>query len=77
MGGMRLEVKGRLTKRYRADRSISMLKWKGGLKNVDSSFKGLSSVMFRGNTQSNLNYSLAKSKRRVGSFAVKGWIGGK
>jgi hypothetical protein len=33
--------------------------------------------MFRGNTQSNLNYSLAKSKRRVGSFAVKGWIGGK
>lgn len=32
MAGIRLEVKGRLTKRYRADRSISILKWKGGLK---------------------------------------------
>ena len=45
MGGIRLEVKGRLTKRYRADRSVFKVKWKGGLKNIDSSFKGLSSVI--------------------------------
>jgi hypothetical protein len=77
MSGIRLEVKGRLTKRYRADRSVYSLKWKGGLKNIDSSFKGLSSVLFRGNTNSNTSYSIAKSKRRVGAFAVKGWIGGK
>lgn len=77
MGGIRLEVKGRLTKRYRADRSIYSLKWKGGLKNIDSSFKGLSSVLFRGNSKSNVTYSIAKSKRRIGAFAVKGWIGGK
>nr|YP_010303540.1 ribosomal protein S3 [Purpureocillium takamizusanense]UNI92569.1 ribosomal protein S3 [Purpureocillium takamizusanense] len=77
MGGIRLEVKGRLTKRYRADRSIYSLKWKGGLKNIDSSFKGLSSVLFRGNSKSNLSYSLANSKRRIGAFAVKGWISGK
>ena len=77
MGGIRLEVKGRLTKRYRADRSIYSLKWKGGLKNIDSSFKGLSSVLFRGNSKSNVTYSMAKSKRRIGAFAVKGWIGGK
>jgi hypothetical protein len=77
MAGIRLEVKGRLTKRYRADRSIYSLKWKGGLKNVDSSFKGLSSVLFRGNSKSNVTYSIAKSKRRIGAFAVKGWIGGK
>jgi hypothetical protein len=77
MGGIRLEVKGRLTKRYRADRSIYTLKWKGGLKNIDSSFKGLSSVLFRGNSKSNVAYSIAKSKRRIGAFAVKGWIGGK
>ena len=44
MSGIRLEVKGRLTKRYRADRAIFKVKWKGGLKNIDSSFKGLSSV---------------------------------
>lgn len=77
MGGIRIEVKGRLTKRYRADRSVYGLKWKGGLKNVDSSFKGLSSVLFRGNTNSNVSYSLFKSKRRIGAFAVKGWISGK
>ncbi len=77
MGGIRLEVKGRLTKRYRADRSIYSLKWKGGLKNVDSSFKRLSSVLFRGNSKSNVSYSLTTSKRRIGAFAVKGWIGGK
>ena len=77
MRGMRLEIKGRLTKRYRADRSIYSLKWKGGLKNVDSSFKGLSSVLFRGNTESNVTYSMTKSKRRIGAFAVKGWISGR
>ena len=77
MVGIRLEVKGRLTKRYRADRSVYSLKWKGGLKNVDSSFKRLSSVLFRGNSKSNVTYSLYKSKRRIGAFAVKGWISGK
>jgi hypothetical protein len=77
MGGIRLEVKGRLTKRYRADRSIYFVKWKGGLKNIDSSFQGLSSVLFRGNTKSNTSYSLSTGKRRIGAFAVKGWIGGK
>ena len=77
MAGIRLEVKGRLTKRYRADRSIYSLKWKGGLKNTDSSFRGLSSVLFRGNSKSNVSYSIAQSKRRIGAFAVKGWIGGK
>lgn len=77
MSGIRLEVKGRLTKRYRADRSIYFTKWKGGLKNIDSSFKRLSSVLFRGNTNSNVSYSLSTGKRRIGAFAVKGWIGGK
>nr|QWS06177.1 ribosomal protein S3 [Clonostachys rogersoniana] len=77
MRGIKIEVKGRLTKRYRADRSVYSLKRKGGLKNINSSFQGLSSVLFRGNTNSNVSYSWAKSKRRVGAFAVKGWIAGK
>jgi hypothetical protein len=77
LGGIRLEIKGRLTKRYRADRSIYFVKWKGGLKNIDSSFQRLSSVLFRGNTNSNTSYSFQKGKRRIGAFAVKGWIGGK
>lgn len=77
MAGIRLEVKGRLTRRYRADRAIYKLQWKGGLENTDSSLKRLSSVMFRGNLKSNVIYSISKSKRRIGSFAVKGWISGK
>ena len=77
MGGIRLEVKGRLTKRYRADRSVYSLKWKGGLKNIDSSFKGLSTVIFRGYADSNVEYSIRASKRRIGAFAVKGWVSGK
>lgn len=77
MAGVRLEVKGRLTKRYRADRSVYSMKWKGGLKNIDSSFRGLTSVLFRGNTKSNTSYSLSTSKKRIGAFAVKGWMSGK
>lgn len=77
LGGIRLEVKGRLTKRYRADRSIYSLRWKGGLKNEYSSFKGLRSVLFRGNSNSNVSYSIYSTKRRIGAYAVKGWISGK
>jgi hypothetical protein len=76
MGGIRLEVKGRLTKRYRADRAIFKVLWKGGLKNIESS-KRFSSVKFRGYINSNLEYSMCTSKRRIGAFAVKGWISGK
>lgn len=77
MSGLRIEVKGRLTKRYRADRSIYALKWKGGLKNIDSSFKRLSAPLLRGNQNPNVSYSLVSSKRRIGAFAIKGWISGK
>jgi len=77
MGGIRLETKGRLTKRYRADRAIFKVRWKGGLKNIDSSYKGLSSVNLRGYVKPNLDYSIFTSKRRIGAFAVKGWISGK
>lgn len=77
MAGVRLEVKGRLSKRYRADRALFKVKWKGGLKNVYSSYKGLSTVKIRGYLDSNLEYSMFTSKRRIGAFAVKGWVGGK
>lgn len=77
MGGVRLEVKGRLTKRYRADRAVFKVKWKGGLKNIYSSYQGLSAVKMRGHINSNVEYSLITSKRRIGAFAVKGWISGK
>ena len=77
MGGARLIVKGRLTRRYRADRAVYKLKWKGGLKNIDSAFKGLSSVVYRGYLDSNVEKSKLTSKRRIGSFGVRAWIAGK
>jgi len=72
LGGIKIELNGRLTKRYRADRSLNYINFKGGLKNIDSSFRGLSAVSLRGNTNANTSYSLATGKRRIGAFAVKG-----
>lgn len=77
MYGARLIVKGRLTRRYRADRAIYKIKWKGGLKNIDSAFRGLSTVTFRGFMDSNVERSIFVSKRRIGSFGVKTWIAGR
>ena len=77
MGGIRLEIKGRLTRRYRADRAVFKVRWKGGLKNIDSSYKGLSTVNMRGYANSNIEHSITTAKRRIGAFAVKGWISGK
>jgi hypothetical protein len=77
LGGIRLEAKGRLSRRYTASRSVFKLDWKGGLKNVDSSFKGLSTVMLRGNIKSNVEYSLLVSKKRIGAYGIKGWVSSK
>jgi hypothetical protein len=57
LSGLRIEVKGRLTKRYRADRAIYRSRVKGGLRNVYSSYQGLSTVLFRGKIKSNTSYS--------------------
>lgn len=77
MAGVRLEAKGRLTKRFTASRSIFKIKWKGSLKNIDSSYRGLSSVMLRGHMKSNVQYSIINSKTRNGAFGLKGWISSK
>jgi len=75
--GIRVEAKGRLTRRFTASRSVFKMKWKGGLKNVDSSFKGLSTIMLRGYIKSNAQYSFISSKNRNGAFGVKGWVSNK
>lgn len=77
MAGVRIEAKGRLTRRFTASRSLFKLRWKGGLKNVDSSFKKLSTVVLRGHAKSNVQYSKFNSKRRIGAFGVKGWVSSK
>lgn len=70
--GFRLEANGRLTRRYTAARSFSKLKYKGNLLNLNTSFKGVSSVILKGNLESNLQYSKLSSKTRIGSFGIKG-----
>jgi hypothetical protein len=77
LSGVRLEAKGRISKRFIASRSIFKVYWKGGLRNVDSSLKGLSAIMLRGNVRSNVEYSLLNSKVRTGAFGIKGWVGSK
>jgi len=77
IGGVRLEAKGRLTRRFTASRSVFKVKWKGNLKNIDSSYKGLSTVMLRGHAKSNVQYTNVNSKNRNGSFGIKGWVSSK
>lgn len=77
MGGIKLEVKGRISRRLTAQKTLYKLRLKGGLRNIDSSFKGLSSVLLKGYSNPNISYSMFKSKRPVGAFAIKGWISGK
>jgi hypothetical protein len=77
LAGIRVEAKGRLTRRFTASRSVFKVQWKGGLKNVDSSFKGLSTIMLRGDHKSNVQYSMLSSKNRNGAFGVKGWVSSK
>lgn len=77
MAGVRVEAKGRLTKRFTASRSIFKMKWKGGLKNVDSSFRGLPAIILRGHVKSNIQYSVVNTSNRVGAFGIKGWVSNK
>ena len=74
--GFRLEAKGRLTRRFTASRSVSKLRYKGNLMNIDSSFRGLSTVLLKGNLRSNVQYTKLNSKTRIGSFGIKGWVSG-
>jgi hypothetical protein len=66
-----------LTRRFTASRSVFKVKWKGNLKNIDSSYKGLSTVMLRGHAKSNVQYTNVNSKNRNGSFGIKGWVSSK
>lgn len=76
LSGVRLEASGRLTKRNTASRSVRKLEYKGNLRNIYSTYMGLSTVILKGNIRSNLQYTKLKSKTRIGSFGIKGWVSG-
>jgi len=70
--GIKIRAAGRLTRRLIAARSVSKFKYKGSIKNIDSSYKGLSTVVVRGYMKSNIQYTLVNSNTRNGSFGLKG-----
>lgn len=72
VSGIRIEAAGRLTRRNTAARSLFKLRYKGNIKNMDSSYKGLSTVLLRGHAKSNLQHTKSRSKLRIGSFGLKG-----
>jgi len=74
VSGIRLEVAGRTTRRITAQRAAYNYRYVGTLKNFDSSYKGLTSVILRGNLSSNVQHTNLKSKTIIGSFGLKGWI---
>jgi len=74
ISGIRIEASGRLTKRLTASRSLFKIKYKGSLKNINSSYKGLSSNLVKGYMKSNIQYTNVNSKTRNGSFGLKTWI---
>jgi hypothetical protein len=69
--GIRLEGKGRLTRRLTASRAVFKITYLGSLKNIYSSFQGLSSVINKGFEKSNVNYINMNSNNRNGSFGIK------
>ena len=72
VSGLRIEAAGRLTRRNTAARSVFKLRYKGNIRNMDSSYKGLSSVLLRGYAKSNVQYTKLKSNLRIGSYGIKG-----
>ncbi len=71
INGIRIQATGRLTKRLTALRSISKFKQKGTLKNVYSSFYGMSTIMLLGYMKSNLQYIRKNYNNRNGSYGIK------
>ena len=71
VSGVKLQASGRLTRRYTASRSVKKFKYKGNLLNTDSSYKGISTVLLKGNLRPNLQFTKLRSKTRIGSFGIK------
>ena len=74
VNGVRFEASGRLSRRFTASRSLFKFKYKGSLKNINSSYRGLPSVLLRGHVRPNIQYTNITSKTLNGSFGLKGWI---
>lgn len=75
--GISLLAKGRLTKRYKAARLVKFNNYIGGIRILNNNTFKNSKILYRNTVYSNIDYTTHKNKRRIGAFAVKGWISGK
>lgn len=71
--GIRLEGKGRLTRRLTASRAVFKLTYIGTMKNIFSSNQGYSSMLSKGFEKSNIDYLNVNSYNRNGSFGIKSY----
>jgi hypothetical protein len=69
--GIRLEGKGRLTRRLTASRSVFKVTYIGTMKNIFSSYQGKSAMLSKGFEKSNLDFLNVNSYNRNGSFGIK------
>lgn len=69
--GIKINMVGRLSRKAETGRSTHMAVYKGSTKDMDSSYKGLSTALLRGYYKPNLLYTASKSKLRVGNFGLK------
>ena len=68
--GIKIEIAGRLSKRSTSQRSVYKMKYKGNVRNIDSSNKKLPTILLRGYDRSNLVYTKSKSISRTGTFGL-------
>lgn len=74
ISGVKVKASGRLTRRLTASRAISKSRQKGSLRNLNSSYKGLSSEMLRNQHKNNMDMTQVTSYVRNGSFGLKSWL---
>ena len=72
LGGVRVRVKGRLTKRYRADRAVTRDRITGSLMDINSSLKRQSTSVYRGYQPAHILSSFSGGTRRIGQYGVSG-----
>lgn len=71
--GIRLEGKGRLTKRLTASRSVYKKTYKGTLSNIYSSMQRYSTLLSKGLRSSHIDYINKNSYTRNGSYGIKSY----
>lgn len=81
--GVRIEGKGRLTKRFIASRAVFKYRYKGSLTNLEylnmpgHRKESTNIVMLRNQDKPNVQYSFASNRRNIGVYGIKGWISNK